>query len=145
MSEKAIMVAKSLGTLCTFLFHTNFLFNTLLSFNKSDFAGSTNDHGKMSNSQKFQVCHRRNNIVLGRMKLRVRCRHKQVQWTMVLINSLVPRRLLVGILAPENLCDFLSKFSNYNPRVIRYCETCYYPEEKHLKETNHLSFPFLQS
>ena len=77
----ATIVANSLGTLSTFYSALNFHPpppQTMLFFVRS-----TCGNGKILCAQQSPVSHRRNNIVLGRVGVRVRCKDEEVERTMV--------------------------------------------------------------
>ena len=62
------------------------------------FARSTCGNGKISRAQQCLVSHRRKNIVLGEVRVRVRCKDEEVERTMVF------HHIFVSV--PRTSCDY---------------------------------------
>ena len=100
------IVAKSPGTLCTFLLCIKL--SSPSSPQKMFFVRSTCGSGKISRAQQWLVSHRRNNIVLGGVGVRVLRKDEEVERTMVFhhIFVSVPRTFddYCGLGLPLFLC-----------------------------------------
>ena len=70
-------------------FYSALNFHPLLTPNNVVFVRSTCSNGKIPHAQQCLVSHRRNNIVLGGVGVRVRCKDEEVERTMVFCHIFV--------------------------------------------------------